>query len=163
MTGEPNPTDVQPLRSRTPRRGRRDTSMERSLAEVREASWKALALVATLEEEKEWLGCPLTRSQSEAQAQSRSRDCHRWRSWGWKRRCHQVQPEHCSAPYFEYHPSQRGSVSEGNEEAPKDFNLEDRWGWGPEVECFLWGPVKSSEEENMKMPPPKPPIEELEN
>ena len=33
---------------------------------------------------------------------------------------------------------------------------------GPEVTCFLQGPVKSSEEENMKTPSPKPPIEELE-
>ena len=49
-----------------PRRGRRDTSMERSLTEAREAHQKALAMVATLEEEIEQLSCPLTRSQSES-------------------------------------------------------------------------------------------------
>ena len=62
MTGEPNPTDVWPPKSRTPRRGRRDASMERSLAEVRETHQKALAMAVTLEEEIEWLSCPLTRS-----------------------------------------------------------------------------------------------------
>ena len=137
MTGEPNPTDVQPPRSRTPRRGKRDVSMERSLAEAREAHQKALAMTAVLEEELEWLNCHLTRSQSESQAHSRSQDCHRWRSRGWKRRCHQWWPEDCHAPYFKYHPSQKGSESEGNEEAPEDFNLEDPLELGLEVVCFL--------------------------
>ena len=55
MTGEPKPTNVWILRSRTPRRGRRDASMERSLTEVREANQKAVAMAATLEEEIEQL------------------------------------------------------------------------------------------------------------
>ena len=63
---EPNPTDVQPPRSRTPRRGRRYASVERSLTEVRVAHQKALAMVATLEEKIEWLSCPLSQSWSEA-------------------------------------------------------------------------------------------------
>ena len=162
MTGEPNPTDVWPLTSRTPRRGRRDVSMERSLTEMREAHQKALATAATLEEEIEWLSCPLTRSWSEVQAHSQSRNCHRCRSRGQKRRHCQVQLEDCCAPYFKYHPSWRGSKSEEDEEVPEDFNLEDLLELGLEVTCFLWGPVKSSEEENVKMPSPKPPIEELE-
>ena len=66
----------------------------------------------------------------------------------------------CHAPNFEYHPSWRGSESEGNEEAPEDFNLEDLPELGPEVNYFLWGPVKSSDEDNMKMPFPEHPIEE---
>ena len=41
--------DVQTPRSRTPRRGRKGTSVERSLTKVREV----LAMVAALEEEKE--------------------------------------------------------------------------------------------------------------
>ena len=73
-----------------------------------------------------------------------------------------MQPEDCCAPYFEYHPSQRGSESEGDAEATEDFNLEDPPELEPEVTCFLQGPVESSEEENMKMPSPEPPIEELE-
>ena len=74
-----------------------------------------------------------------------------------------MQLEDCCASYFEYHPSQRGSESEGNEEAPKDFTLDDPPELGPEVDCFLQGPVESSEEENMKMPSPKPQIEEVES
>ena len=69
--------------------------------------------------------------------------------------------EDCHAPYFEYHPSLRSSESEGDMEATEDFNLEDPPALGPEVTCFLQGSVKSSEEENMKMPFPKPPIEEF--
>ena len=71
-------------------------------------------------------------------------------------------PEDCHAPYFEYHPSQKVSESKGDEEAPEDFKLEDPLELRPEVNCFLWGPVKSSEEENVMMPSPEPLIEELE-
>ena len=74
----------------------------------------------------------------------------------------EVQLEDCHAPYFEYYPSQRGSESDGKEETPKDFDLEDPPELGLEVNCFLQGPVKSSDKENMKMPSPKPPTEELE-
>ena len=55
-------TDIQPLRSRTLGRGRREASVGRSLAKVREAHHKALAMVATLEEEIEWLSCPCQES-----------------------------------------------------------------------------------------------------
>ena len=63
---EPELTDIQPPRSRTPRRVRRDASVERSITEAREAHQKALAIVATLEEEKKQLSHPLIRSQLEA-------------------------------------------------------------------------------------------------
>ena len=125
---------------------------------MREADWKALGTVATLEEEIEWLSCPLIRSWSEAWAHSQSRDHCRWRYRGWKRRHCQVQLEDCCAPYFQYHPSQRGSESKEDVEATDYFNLEDLPELGLEVICFLQGPVKSSEEENMKMPSPEPPI-----
>ena len=161
-TGEFNPTEVWPPRSRTPRRGRRDASVGWSLAEVRETHQKALAMVATSEEEIEWLSHPLIRSRSKAQAHSKSRDCCRCRSWGQKRRHCQVQPEDCCAPYFEYHPSQRGSESKGDAEAMEDFNLEDALELWLEVSCFLQGPIRSSEEENVEMPSHEPPIEELE-
>ena len=50
----PGLTDIWPLRSQTPRRGRRDTSAERGgLAKAREAHQKALAIAAALEEEIE--------------------------------------------------------------------------------------------------------------
>ena len=45
------PADIQPPRSKTPRRGRRDTSAERDFAKEREDHWRALATAATLEEE----------------------------------------------------------------------------------------------------------------
>ena len=102
--------------------GRRDAAVESSLTEVREAHRKALAMAAALEEEIEQLSCPLTRSQSEAQAHSQSRDHCRCRSRGQKRRCCQVWLEDCWAPYIKYHPSQRGSESKGDKEAPEDFN-----------------------------------------
>ena len=117
-------------------------------------------MAAPLEEEIEWLSCPLIRSQSEAWAHSQSRDHHTCRSRGWKRKCHQVWPEDCHGPYFEYHPSWRGSESEGDGEASEDLNLEEPPELGPEVTCFLQEPAKSSEEE--KVPSPEPPIEELQ-
>ena len=121
---EPDPVNVWPLRSKTPMRGNRDTPAERRLAQMREAHQRALANVATLEEEIERLSQPITRGWSEACAHSRSWDCHRQRSRGWKRRCHQVQLEESHAPYFEYHPPWRGPESEEKEEAPMDFDLE---------------------------------------
>ena len=90
---EPGPTNIQPPRSKTPRRGSRDTSTERNLAEVREAHQRAFGTAAALEEEIEWLSWSITRGWLEACAHSRSWDCHRWRSRGQKRKCHQVQPE----------------------------------------------------------------------
>ena len=71
-------------------------------------------------------------------------------------------PEDCHAPYFEYHPPWRGLESKGDAEATEHFNLEEPLELGLKVTCFLQGTVESSEEENMKMPSPKPPIEELE-
>ena len=97
-------TDIWPPRSRTPRRGRREDSVERSLAKVREAHQKALAMAAALEEEIEWLSCPLIRSQPEVWACSKSRDCHVCRSRGQKRRHPQVWPEDCCAPILNITP-----------------------------------------------------------
>ena len=137
--------------------------MERSLARVREAHQKALPMAAVLEEEIEQLSCPITRDQSEAQPHSRSWDCHRWRSKRWKGRHHQVQLKDCCAPYFEYHPLWRRPESEGDKEAPVDFNLEALLELGLEVDCFLWGPAKSSEEEDRKTSSPEPLVEDLES
>ena len=162
MTAKPKSTDVWPPRNRTPRRGRRGASVEGSLAKVREIHQKALTMAAALEEEIEWLSCPYVRSWSEVWAHSRSRDCHRCRSRGQKRRCCQVQPEDCHAPYFEYHPSKRSSESRGEVAATDDPDLEEPPELGPEVTCFLRGSAESSEEENKSAPPPKPWVEELQ-
>ena len=72
---------------------------------------------------------------------------------------HQVWLEDCCAPYFEYHPSQRSLESKGDVVTTEDLNLEEPLELGPEV---LQGSAKSSEEENVKVPSPKPPIEELQ-
>ena len=150
---EPDPIDVQPPRSKTPRRGRRDASTERNLAEVREAHQRALAMAATLEEEIEWLSHPITRGQLEAWAHSRSWDCHRWRSRGQKRRHYQVWLEDCHAPYCEYHPPWKGPESKGDKEAPMDFNLEAPLELGPEVKHFLQGPAKVQRRRIGRHPP----------
>ena len=162
MMRKPNPTDIQPPRNITPSRRRGDASVERSLTKVREAHQKALAMVATLEEEIEWLSCPIIRSCLEARAHSQSRDHCRCRSRGQKRKHHQVWLEDCHAPYFMYYPSQRSSESEGDAAATEDLNLEEPPELGLDVTCFLQGSAKRSEEENMKLPSPKPPIEELQ-
>ena len=87
-TARPCLADPHPLRSRAPQNGKRDSSVERSLATVHEAHQKALAMVATPEEEIERLSP--TQNCPEVRARSKSRDC-----WGCsreeqKRRCHQV-------------------------------------------------------------------------
>ena len=72
-TLRPQPADAPPPKSRTP--GRRETSIERSLATVREAHQKALAVAAALEGEIERLSHPLLQSQPEVRVRSKSRDC----------------------------------------------------------------------------------------
>ena len=71
--------------------------------------------------------------------------------------------EESHTPYFEYHPPWRGLESKENEEAPMDFNLEALLELGPEVNHFLQGPAKSSEEEDRRTSSQKPPVEEFES
>ena len=71
-------------------------------------------------------------------------------------------PEDCCAPYFEYHPSQRSLESGGEAAVTEDLNLEELPELGLEITCFLQGSAKSLGEENMKVPSPKPLIEELQ-
>ena len=136
--------------------------MERSLAKVREAHQKALATAAALEEEIERLSCPIVRSEPEIQTYSCSRDCHRHRSKEWKRRCCQVWPEDCHAPYFKYNPPLRSLEPEGEEAATEDVNLGEPPELELEVTYFLQGLAKSLREENVKAPSPEPPIGELQ-
>ena len=136
MIREHSLADIWTTRSRTPRRV---ASVERSLTKAREAHQKALAMAAALEEEIEWLSYPLVRSQLEAQAHSRSRDCCRGRSRGQKRRHCQVWLDDCHAPCFEYHTSQRSLESEGEAVATNDLNFEEPPELGLEVTYFLQG------------------------
>ena len=153
-------TDVPPPRNRTPQGGR-ESSIERSLAKVREAHQKAQAMAAALEEEIEWLSCPLIRSQPEVWAHSKSRDHCGCRSRGQKRRHWQVWPEDCHAPYFEYHPSRRNLESKGEAAATEDPNLEEPLKLVLEVTCFLRGLAENSKEEDEKVPSPEPPVKEF--
>ena len=134
--------------------------MERSLANVRKAHQKALAMAPALEEEIEWLSCPPTRSQPKVRTHSRRRDHWIHRSKGQKRRYHQMQPESYPAPYFEYNPSLRNSESGREVMATKDPDLEEPSELGPEVTSFLRGLAKNSEKEE-RVPSPKPPVKEL--
>ena len=161
MMKGPDPIDVQPPRSQTARRRRRDTSAERCLSKAREAWWRALATVATLEEDIEQLSQPITRGWSGAC--SRSRDHHGQRSRGQKRRCCHMQLEESLAPYFEYQPPWRDPESMEDEEVPVDFKLGAPLEPGMGVDWFLQGLAESSEEEDRKVPSPEPPVEELES
>ena len=133
--------------------------MERSLTEVREAHQKALAMVATLEEEIEWLShpspgaCwrlePIPKAGTTADVDPGDRRGGAARC-GW--RTAMPPTSNTTLP---------GGV-QNLKETPEDLNLEDLLELGLEVACFLWGPVKSSEEENVKTPSQEPPIEGLE-
>ena len=46
--------------------------------------------------------------------------------------------------------------------SPKISIWRNQWNLGPEVTCFLWGSAKSLEEDNIKVPSPKPPVEKLQ-
>ena len=72
---EPGLTDIQPPRSKTPRRWRRDTSLERDLTELREVHQRALATMAALEEKIGRLNQSLTRGWPDAHTHSWSHDC----------------------------------------------------------------------------------------
>ena len=147
MMEEPDPVDTHLLRNKIPQEGEEGHLQEKNLTKAREAHQKALVTEAALEEEIEWLSWPIIRGHLEAQAHSRSWDHCRQRPRGWKRRhCH-VQPEDCHAPYFEYHPPWRGLELKEDEEASEEFDLETLPRLGLEVNCFLWGPAESSEEE----------------
>ena len=152
-TARPWPTDAQPPKSRTP--GRRETSVERSLASVREAHQKTLATAAALEGEIERLSHPLPQSQPEVRARSKRRDHQTHGAMEHKRRYCQVQFGGSPTPYH----SPRKSLESGKGEmTTKDLDL----GEPPELELwvtsFLRGSAEILEEDG---PPPELPVWEL--
>ena len=162
---EPGPADIQPPRSKTPRRGRRYTSSERDLTKAREAHWRALATVAALEEKTEKLSQSITQGWPDICAHSESQDCQRRRSWGWNRRHHRVWPEESPASFFKYSPPWWGPGSGEDEEAELpilDFNLEPPPELGPEVDHFLQEPAGSLEEDDRSRSSAEPPVEDYE-
>ena len=132
---------------------------------MREAHWRALAAVTTLEGEKEQLSWSIIQGQPEAHAHSWSWDHHR-RSGGWNRRQCWVQPEESPAPFVEHSSPWRGPGSGEDEEAELavlDFDLEAPLELGPEVNHFLQETAGSSEEEGKKRSSPEPPVEEYKS
>ena len=146
-TVRPCPEDPHPLRSGTPQKGKRDSSAQRSLATIREAHQKALAMAATLEEEIERLS--QTWNHLEVRVRSKSRD-----RWGCsreeqKRRCHQVQFEDSPAPNC---PSglKTGSGEEGA--TAKGSDLEEPLELGLVVASFSRGLPETSKDKGDRTP-----------
>ena len=161
----PKPADVQPPWGKTPRRRRRDASAERDLAEVREAHWRALAAVATLEESIERLSWSITRGQLDAHAHSWSSHCCRRRSHGWSRRHCRALLEDSSVSSPTHSPPQWGpGVSENKEAEPPflEFNLQPPPELGPDIDHFLQEPANGSREDNERDSSPDLPVEEYE-
>ena len=71
-----------------PYQQRRDDSIDKRLATMHRVHQKALAAMATLEEEIERLSC--TWAHLKSRARSNSRYCQRLSREGWKKRCCQV-------------------------------------------------------------------------
>ena len=97
VTARSHSVDTQPSKSRVP--GKRETSIEKSLAPIREAHQKVLAMAAALKGEIERLSCPLPQSWLEVRARSKSRDCQMHGARESKRRHCQVHFTDSPTPY----------------------------------------------------------------
>ena len=152
-TVRPQSFDAWPSKGRVT--GKRETSIEKSLALIREAHQKVLATAAALKGEIERLSCPLPQSWPEVRARSKSRDCQMQGAAECKRRHCQVQFTDKPAPC---HQPQESPESGEGEATTDDLEL----GELPELELgltsFLRGSAESSEEEG---PPPEPSVWEL--
>ena len=147
-TARPHPEDPHPSRSGAHQKGKRDNSAERSLATICDAYQKALAMVATLEEEIERLSH--TQNCPEVRVRSKSRD-----HWGHsrekqKRRCHQVwfkDPPVPNCPSgLKTWSGEEGTTIEGSDlEEPPELGLA--------VTSFLRGSLETSEDKGNRMPP----------
>ena len=139
--------DPHSSRSDVPQKGKKDSSVERSLVTVCEAHQKALAMVTTLEEGIERLSH--TWNHLETRVRSKGRDC-----WGQsreeqKRRCCQVW---FGDPPVPNHPTdpKTGSGEEGA--TGKGSFLQEPLELGPEVASFLRGSLETSGDEGNVMP-----------
>ena len=90
-TERPHLEDTHPSRGGAPQKGKRDSSVERSLVPIHEAHQQVLAMVANFKEEIERLSH--TWNHLEVRARSKSRDCHICSREEQKRRCHHMQFE----------------------------------------------------------------------
>ena len=145
---QPHPGGSQSPRSSAPHRRRNDDSMEQSLATVCAAHQKALAMVATLEEEIERLS--QNRNHPQLRARSKSMDCWRLSKERQKRRCHQVcftdEPDLGQSTDPKTWPGKEGSKGRGSDlqELP-ELKLT--------VASFLWGLPETLDNEGEKTPP----------
>ena len=112
----PHPEGPHSSGSSTPNKGRKDDSVERSLATVCGAHQKVLAMVATLEEIER---LSPTWNCSELRERSKSRDCQGRSREEQKRRCRQVwfkdqpAPSHSANP--KTGPGEQGSNGKGSD------------------------------------------------
>ena len=111
------------------------------------AHQKALAAVATLEEEINWLSC--TRARLKSRARSKSWDCQRPGGEGQRKRRHQVRfvdeaaPSQSAAPRTAL--GEKGAKGRGSDlEEPPELK--------PTVASFLQGSPETIEDEGEKMP-----------
>ena len=153
-TKKPQSKDPQPSKGGVP--GQKETSVEQSLANVREAHQKALATAAVLEGEIERLSHSLSWRWPEVRGSyGRSKDCRVYRSMECKKR--QCQVSFSDTPTT--HPLTKENVgSSGEELAPEDLDLGELPELEPSITYFLTRSVESSEEEKS---PPEPPVGEL--
>ena len=92
------------------------------------------------------------------QAHSKSKDCHVCRS----RRCHQVKPEDCPTPYFEYHPPK------GTQSPREKWQLlripiwRSHQNWGQRSPAFSEGRLRIWKRKTRSHLFPKSPVEELQ-
>ena len=134
-----------------------ETSIEKSLAPIREAPQKVLAAAAAaaLKGEIERLSHPLPGVQLEVRVRLKSRDCWMYGATECKRRHCQVQFTNNPAPC---HPLRESPEFGKGEATAEDLDLGKLPELEPGVTSFLWGSVESSEEEG---PPPELPVWEL--
>ena len=152
-TMRPQSEDAWPLKSGVP--GRKETSVEQSLANVREAHQKALAVAAALEGEIERLSHPLSQRQLEVRARSKSKDCQTYGSTECKKRWHQVRFSDTPTSL----PLAKENMGSGGEElTPEDSDHGEPPELEPGVTSFLTGLAENSEEEGS---PPEPLVGEL--
>ena len=144
----PHPEGPHSSRSSAPYKGKKDNSVERSLAMVCEAHQKALATVATLEEEIERLSH--TQNHSELRARSKSRDCQGQSREEQKRRHHQVWFEDQPATSCPADPKAGPNEEETNGEGS---DLEELLELKLVVASFLRGSPETSKDEGKKTPP----------
>ena len=135
-TSRPWSNDAWPSKTRVP--GKRETLIEQSLATVREAYQKALAMAPALEREIERLNHPLSWRQPEVRARLKSKDCWMHGSTECKRRWCQVRFSNIHTTNqlaWESPESGKGELTPENSELGKLLELE------PGVTSFLTGSV----------------------